>query len=520
MATDALPSRRAVRARARHEAARRKFGGHAAAQGRHASVVGDGLGRLLGWTTAGAILPGLGFLVAGRRRLGTALLGLVGLVTVAGVALVASGVVTNLGLKAAVRPKVLLAIAVLAILVGVLWSAVIVGGHRALRRVRYRPSQNLLSAVLVFALVVGVLVPTGTIARYALAQRGVVLNVFKGSENRDPNLAAPDVTAKDPWATTPRVNVLLIGSDAGSNRTGTRPDTLIVASIDTKSGNTVLLSLPRNLQNVPFPPGTPGAREWPNGFDCGDGCLLNAIWTWAEQRKDLFPGDPQPGLTATRQAVSATLGLSVDYYALVNLRGFQDVVNAMGGVEINVERPLPIGRSDRYVQPGRRVLNGYDALWYARSRRDSSDYDRMRRQRCLIGAAIDQADPVKLALAFPQLAASAQRNVETDIPSSHLDAFVQLALRVKDAKVTSLAFTDEVIRPADPNFTEIRAAVKRAVADTEKAPPTADPQPKPTASASPSETATPTPSPTKSKSDTEAPVPNPDRAQDLNVVCG
>jgi LCP family protein required for cell wall assembly len=509
-----------VRARARHEAVRRPFGTHAAAQGRHASVAGEGLGRLLGWTTAGAILPGLGFLVAGRRRLGTVLLGLVGLVTVAGVALVASGAVTNIGLKAAVRPKVLLAIAVVAILAGLIWSAVIVGGHWALRRVRYRPSQNLLSGVLVAALVVGVIAPTGTIARYALAQRDVVLNVFKGSENRDPNLAAPDLKAKDPWATTPRVNVLLIGSDAGHNRTGTRPDTLIVASIDTKTGNTVLLSLPRNLQKVPFPDGTPGAQAWPNGFNCGNECLINAIWTWAEEHKDLFPGDPQPGLTATRQAVSATLGLSVDYYALVNLAGFQDVVNAMGGVEINVERPLPIGRSDKYLQPGRRVLNGYDALWYARSRRDSSDYDRMKRQRCLIGAAIDQADPVKLALAFPQLAASAQRNVETDIPSSHLDAFVQLALRVKDAKVTSLAFTDEVIHPANPNFPEIRAAVKKAVADTEKAAPTTKPKPKPTTSAGPAESATPTPAPTKSKSDTEAPVQNPERAQDLADVCG
>jgi LCP family protein required for cell wall assembly len=473
---------------------------------------------LLGWTTAGAILPGLGFLAAGRRRLGTVLLGLVGLVTVAGVALVASGTVTGLGLKAAVRPKVLLAIAVLAILVGLLWSAVIVGGHWALRRVRYRPSQNLLSGVLVVALLAGVIVPTGTIARYALAQRGVVLNVFKGSENRDPNLAAPDVKAKDPWAKTPRVNVLLIGSDAGHNRTGTRPDTLIVASIDTKTGNTVLFSLPRNLQKVPFPEGTPGAKAWPNGFNCGNECLINAIWTWAEEHKDLFPGDPQPGLTATRQAASAVLGLSVDYYALVNLVGFQDVVNAMGGVELNVERPLPIGRSDKYLQPGRRVLNGYDALWYARSRRDSSDYDRMKRQRCLIGAAIDQADPVKLALAFPQLAASAQRNVETDIPSSHLDAFVQLAMRIKDAKVTSLAFTDEVIRPANPNFEEIRAAVKKAVADTEKAPATA--KPKPTAPSTPSATATATPSPTKSKSETEAPVQNPDSAQDLADVCG
>ena len=529
MAQEAIRSRRAVgKARRRAPGPAHATGsgifGATRARGRHASERGEGLGRLLAWTTAGAVLPGLALLVAGRRKAGTVLLALVALAAAAVVALAATGRLADLGLKLAVRPNALLLVAAAAAIGGLIWAMVIVVGHRWLRRTRLRPGQQLLSFALVAALVAAVVIPAGTVARYALAQRSVVLNVFdEPATPRDPSLAAPDVKAVDPWADTPRINVLLIGSDAGADRTGTRPDTLIVASIDTHTGNTVLFSLPRNLQNVPFPKGTPGAKQWPRGFNCGDECLINAIWTWAEQNKNLFPGDPEPGLTATRQAVSETLGLSLDYYALVNLQGFIDVVDAMGGVEINVERKLPIGgitadgrrvKPAGYLMPGRRVLNGSDALWYARSRADSDNYDRMRRQQCVIGAAIDQADPVSLALAFPRLAASAERNVETDISGSELDAFVELGKRVKGGTVTSLPFTNAVITAADPDYAEIRAFVQKSLA----APPPATPAPT-TSAPAPGATDTPSSRPTASGSPTTA-KPNPDQAQDLNAVCG
>jgi polyisoprenyl-teichoic acid--peptidoglycan teichoic acid transferase len=512
MASDAIPSRHAQQPQSRGEAtsATRATRG----RGRHASGKGDGLGRLLTWTTIGAIVPGAGFLAAGRRWLGGFFLALV-VLGVAGVAgLYLTGHLTNLGFKLAVRPNALLALAVIAVVGGLIWAAVIIGEHKSLRRFPLRMSQNVLSVLLVAALVAAVLVPAGTVARYALAQRSVVLNVFDEQPGVpvDPDQAAPDLQAKDPWADTPRINVLLIGSDAGVDRTGTRPDTLIVASIDTQTGDTVLFSLPRNLQDVPFPPGTPGAKAWPRGFNCGDQCLINAVWEWAEQNSNLFPGDPEPGLTATRQVVSEVLGLNLDYYALVNLQGFVDLVDAMGGIQINVERRIPIGitghRPTGWVEPGDRVLNGNDALWYARSRADSTDYERMRRQRCVIGAAIDQADPVSLALAFPRLAASAQRNVETSIRGSELDAFVELAQRVKRGTIRSLPFTDQVIMPSHPDFDAIRAAVQDAL------------EPPPAATGTPSASAPSSAAPTQPGSTATAPAPNPDQAQNIDAVCG
>lgn len=517
MASGAAPTPRALRPQARHQAA--GDSARSRGRGRHASGKGEGLGRLLTWTTLGALVPGLGFVAAGRRRVGGFLLGLLVLAVVALGFLQATDRLTDLGFKLAVRPNALLALAVTAVVAGLVWAVVIVTGHKALRRFPLRGGQNLLSVVLVLALVAAVLVPAGTVARYAMAQRSVVLNVFDEEPQlpRDPNLAAPDVQAKDPWAGTPRINVLLIGSDAGTDREGTRPDTLIVASIDTRTGDTVLFSLPRNLQNVPFPEGTPGDKAWPRGFNCGEACLINAVWAWAEANAQLFPGDPHPGLTATQHAVSEVLGLNLDYYALVNLQGFVDLVNSMGGVKINVERRLPIGitgeKPTGYIQPGERVLNGHDALWYARSRADSTDYERMRRQRCVIGAVIEQADPVSLALAFPQLAASAEQNVETNIQGSELDAFVELAQRVKGGTIRSLPFTDQVITPSDPDFDAIRDFVQQALA------------PPPPATTTPSVTAAPeapsaTPQPSQTPDGTpSAPPPDPEQAQNLDAVC-
>jgi LCP family protein required for cell wall assembly len=269
--------------------------------------------------------------------------------------------------------------------------------------------------------------------------------------------------------------MLLIGSDAGADRTGLRTDSLIVASIDTKTGNTVLFGLPRNLENVPFPPNDPLSKVWPNGFNCGSVCLLNAVWQQAEEHKSLFPGDKQPGLTATRDVVGAVLGLQVDYYTIINLAGFQGLVNAMGGVYVNVTKRLPIGGSHDanghvltyptgYINPGHhKKLTGYQALWYARSRFSTDDYDRMRRQRCMVSALVDQSNPVKLLQKYPKIASVAKHNIETDIPRKDLPAWVTLVERMQNGKMTSLPFTSSVVNTSHPDFDRIHQLVRKAL---------------------------------------------------------
>ena len=131
--------------------------------------------------------------------------------------------------------------------------------------------------------------------------------------------------------------MLLLGGDSGPDRSGLRPDSLTVASIDKETGRTVLIGLPRNLQDVPFPKGSvDGTRSSPNGFN-GEGQYLNAINTWANDHASLFK-QKNPGLKATMGAVEEITGLKLNYYAMVNMHGFSKLVDAVGGVRINVQR--------------------------------------------------------------------------------------------------------------------------------------------------------------------------------------
>lgn len=462
------------------------------------------LGQLLGLTALGAVLPGVGLVAAGRRFLGGVVLTVfLGLAAVAAL-LAATGRLDDVALQAAVRPAALIRIAFAAALLTGLWCGVIVGSHLALRR-HYRliVPQRLLWVVVVAALCAPIIAAGAQVTRYALIQRDLVSHVFgnppvpttgtrpdrtitstaPGPEeppahrstrepSQQPTTQRPEPVQGDPWHRIPRINVLLLGSDAGPGRIGIRPDSIIVASIDTHSGNTALISLPRNLQAVPFPSDSPLHRLHPDGYDCGVECRLNAVWrNIGEAHRELFPGDPNPGLTATWQAVEATLGIRLDRYVLVNLHGFIEVIDALGGVTVDVPHRLAVGdpaAPDAVIQPGVQHLDGRHALWFARVRQGYDDYDRMRRQRCLLGSLADQARPIRLVPKLPGLAKTAKATVETDIPTAELRAFATLARRIKGAEITSIAFTNEIITPSDPDFAQMRRLTRTAIQGTER----------------------------------------------------
>ena len=139
-----------------------------------------------------------------------------------------------------------------------------------------------------------------------------------------------------------RYNVLLLGGDSGAGRWGLRPDSMTVASIDAETGRTVLIGLPRNMANFPFEDGSVMDEEFPDGFDC-DGCYLNGVSTWAEDHTDLFGDSETPGVDATVMAIEGITGLQINYWAMVNLAGFKQLVDAVGGVTVNVRQSIPIG---------------------------------------------------------------------------------------------------------------------------------------------------------------------------------
>jgi polyisoprenyl-teichoic acid--peptidoglycan teichoic acid transferase len=261
-----------------------------------------------------------------------------------------------------------------------------------------------------------------------------------------------------------RYNVLLLGGDAGAGRWGLRPDSMTVASIDAETGRTVLVSLPRNMQNFPFAKGSVMEEQFPDGFDAD---YLNGVSTWAMDNTELFPDSDHPGVDATISAVEGITGLKINYWVMVNLEGFKDLVDAVGGVTLNVRQPIPVGGlgSDvtGYIEPGVRTLDGHDTLWFARARDDSDDYSRMARQKCVMSAMLRQVSPQSALKNFSGIAEASSDMVSTSVPASEFGDFVQLALKARSQKVSTLSLVPPMIDTAQPDIKLIKAKVAKAV---------------------------------------------------------
>lgn len=496
--------------------------------------------RFVTRASVGSLIPGVGLILAGRRRLGVVVLTTF-LLLVAGAVAAALTLSRTQIIGLAVEPQflALTSAALGALALGLLVSSA--ASHHALQPAGIRRTQRLAGALVIVVVTSLVVTPVAMASRYALVQYELVANVFTADDQPvppsaptapvDPVEAAAPV---DPWAGVDRMNVLLIGSDAGPGREGTRPDTNIVASIDTETGDAVLFSLPRNLENAPFPASSLLSDYYPFGWQGVPGDfgseLLNAVYRYVPAaHPELFTDVDDPGAEAMKLAAEGITGLPLDYYVMVDLDGFEQVVDALGGIDINVKQRIPLESSMLpagycsepvgYLEPGLQRLNGYEALWFARVRCGgeglTDDYDRMRRQRCVIGAMIERADPVTVLRRYESLASTAQRIVSTDIPTSMVPAFAELALRVQGGTLRSLPFTDKVINTGNPDFYFIQQQVDDAID-----PP---PQPSPTPGATPDSSADPTATPaaTPVATPTVEPIPadESDGPLDLADVC-
>jgi LCP family protein required for cell wall assembly len=459
-------------------------------------------GRAAGLTVLGAVVPGTGLLAAGWRRTGAVVLA-VFVVLLGGLAWLATAG-RRTAVRAAVDPDLLLGVMVGVGVLAVLWIAVVVLGYRLLVPRRLPGLQRAAGVLLVVLLMAGVAVPAVTAVRLAGAQRNLVDTVFADSESATVVEPADPV---NPFGDKERVNILLLGGDGGDGREGVRTDTVIVASIETATGATTLFSLPRNLEDLPFPQGTELAELFPDGFDAGEESesLLNAVY---RNGPALYPdalGAPSdnPGADWLKLGVGEALGLPIDYYVLVNLDGFSQLVDALGGITVNVNYYVPVGGEpsigtlpDAYIAPGPdQEMDGATALAFSRGRFGLTDYQRMDRQRCVLDSIVAAADPVTLLTRYQQLAATTTDIVSTDIPQSVLGDFVDLAFLVKDAGIRSVVFDDTVISPAYPDYDQIRLLVQQALGTAPPvtaAPTSAAPAPATTTSAAPTSGAAPT----------------------------
>ncbi len=493
-----------------------------------------GYGRYLGLVTLGALVPGVGLIASGRRVAGWIVIGVwVGLLAGILIGVLRGGKMGLLAIGSSQSTLRVVGIVLLAI--AAVWLVSAVTSLYLLQHPSLTRFELFSGAVAVIAVMSLVLAPLVTLASHSRTQTRLIDRVFASDDQMSLSgpTEAPDVA--DPWAGRPTVNVLLLGGDGGVGRDGIRPDTLILASVDTATGRTVLLSLPRNLQRVPFPEDSPLHELYPQGFTGpGDrsGWLLNAIYqNVPAMHPDVFADSSFPGADATKWAVEGALGLDVDYFVLVNLEGFQEIVDALGGITIDVHYRVPRGskldeRTGRcteprdWIEPGlNQQLDGARALWYARARCGpppvTDDYNRMERQRCVIGAIIDEARPMTLLRHFRRVAGALEDVFITDIPQTLLPAFAELATRVQGSTVSSLTFTDDVIVPHDPDYEllhELTAdAIEAPAPAVEEATEVADPP----ATGSPESSPSP-PDDSESDEGDDASEPQP---ESLDAVC-
>lgn len=248
-------------------------------------------------------------------------------------------------------------------------------------------------------------------------------------------------------------NILLLGVGGEGHEGSTLTDTMIVASIDHRDGNVSMLSIPRDL--------------YVENDVVGWGTRLNGVYEFAYENV----GSYDEAMDVTREQIEEIVGVDIHYYAMVDFSGFEDIVDAVGGVEITLEGNFydpyfpAENATDEYpyepffLQAGTQTLTGEEALKYARSRKTSSDFDRSQRQQEILHAIKDKAskagfflNPSKIKNTYNAV----QENFETDLNITEILSLAQLAQDFDDNAIQSHVITDEAYLPGGFLYTPER----------------------------------------------------------------
>ena len=412
-------------------------------------------------------IPGSAQIVAGDRKLGRIALRVTIVVwALVLLTLLLALVNRSVLLSIATHPvgSLLLIVVLVALALG--WAFLFLNTLRIIRPTMLAPGMRPIIAVVLAAATVLASGSLGYLAYVLNVSRNAIGSIFEAGPAIDP--------------VDGRYNFLMMGGDAGDDRTGRRPDSLSVISVDAKTGESAIISVPRNLQNAQFSEGSPMRKIYPDGYNCGDECLINAVNTEVTNNyQNLYPGVADPGAQATLEAVSGTLGITVQAYVLVDMDGFAKLIDAMGGIRVKAGGWVPIsgpvtdeahgihGMPDGWIPAGDVHLDGFHALWYGRSREFVDDYARIARQQCVQQAMLKQLDPATLLTKFEDIANAGTKVVDSNISSSQLGSFVDLALKSKGQPVKRLT-----IGPPDfdasfstvPDFDLIHSRVQELLA--------------------------------------------------------
>lgn len=418
----------------------------------------------------GVLIPGTPQLLAGSRRLGRfAVTTTFILWALAIIAALVYFLARPTFITIATNPFVLYLAQAAILFYAVLWIVLTFDTLRLIRLVRVAPKARAAVAVLAVA----ALVTVGGTAAYGVMVAGVtrstVGDVFAGQT------VVPPVDG--------RYNFMLLGGDAGADRDGLRPDSISVVSVEADTGKATIIGIPRNMEYVPFVEGSPMLAEYPNGYGTDgcdvDVCLVNSIYTEVElYHPELYPdaekNGSNPGIEAMRDAVEGILGIQIQYYVLIDMQGFADLINALGGITIDVADRLPVtdevdengqpyDPDASWIEPGVQLMNGDVALAYARIRAGTTDYARMERQRQVQEAIIQQFEPANILSKFQAVAQAGAQVVSTDIPQSVLGQFVDLASKSRSQDIATLELVPPDVDPEDPDFAYVLQLVSAAL---------------------------------------------------------
>ena len=532
--------------------ARRAASSSPVSRGRHTPLRWNEEARLnhafrtcLGWTVLGAIVPGLTLSRSRTPRRRVAGLTVTGFLLIA-LTIAVFFILTNptVAPPVVVRPKLLTALTWGLPILAIVLVALLTFSHLDLRPRGITQGQRWLSTVLVTALCTTIATPLAVAGRYAYDGAHMLGRIFTDQRSGTRPSIDYNQDVKAIWASKPRVNVLLVGADDTKARNysadnSMNTDTIMVASINTSNGDTSIFQIPRNTAKMPFPADSPLHQDFPDGFvgKDGDGSnpdyMANEIWsTVSAHHVDRMGETDYPGADALKLATGEALGLKIDYFVMLDIDGLQKLIDALGGVTVNVNERLPIAgntegkKPDGYLKVGPdQHLDGYHAMWYARSRSESTDYDRMGRQSCLMKAVLDQASPQTVLTRFESIADASGQMVVSDIPQGMLPAFVDLAINMRDANINRVVFTNgkHGFVSANPDYDLVRKQVDAAIHGVSE--PRNKNKPVTGASAAkPSKTATPTPIRSESKKSSHSAIPssastNRDVSQSVTDAC-
>lgn len=405
-------------------------------------------------TLLSSLWPGLGQLASGARRSGL-FLALPPFVVVA-LALAALASPDRVArLAELLDPGVIAAVLVLE-LVFLAWrlGAVADAFRRGDGAIRARAA-GLTAIGLVF-----VIVPSVYAAYLTEIAREAALDVFSAVEQpwqptggRTPDRLIPDddlgpgTVVFSPPPSLGRFTVLLIGVDSGPGRSTALTDSMIIASLDPVAESVSMISVPRDMVDVPLPGGGSFRPK------------INSLMAYANNHPSAFPGAPS-GEAVLAATLGQLLGVQVDGWAMVNLPGFVRVVNSIGGIDITVHRGFcdagyrEYGMNGFAILPGRYHFDGDAALAYARVRHalTENDFTRAGRQEEIVVAARDRvasggflANPAEFLTAMGQL-------VKTSLPPSALIDFIEPATHVTRDHVYRQVIQPPLVHssPGDP----------------------------------------------------------------------